>query len=96
MDLRVRYWDSRTTTVATRYYNLKLLGKAPFKDVLEKFKQCEIDQDKLLQLSMDGPNVNTSILSMLSKEQGEEELSDLMSIEACGLSNMVRIQLNGN
>ena len=84
IDLHVRYCDFTTNTVTTWYYNLQFLGKAASKDVLEKFKQCMsgIDQDKFLQ---DGPNVNTSFLSMLSKEWREEELSDLVSIGSCGL-----------
>ena len=103
MDLRVRYWDSSTNNVTTQYYNSQFLGEAACKDLLEKFKQCmcRIDQDKLLQLSMDGSNVNTSFLSMLSKERREEEFSDLVSIITCGLHTVHnlfkhRIQLNGN
>ena len=103
MDLRVRYWDSATNNVTTQYYNSQFLGEAACKDLLEKFKQCmgRIDQDMLLQVSMDGSNVNTSFLSMLSKERREEEFSDLVSIITCGLHTVHnlfkhRIQLNGN
>ena len=38
MDFHVRYWDSVTNTVITRYYSSEFLGKAASKDVLEKFK----------------------------------------------------------
>ena len=57
MDLHVRYWDSVTNTVIARYYSSEFLGKAASKDVLEKFKKCMtgINEDKLLQVSMDGP-----------------------------------------
>ena len=64
--------------------------KATSKDVFEKFKQCMtgLDQEKLLQVSMDGPSVNNSFLLMLNKERKEEELSDLISIGTCGLHTL--------
>ena len=86
MDLYVRYWDSVTNTVITRYYSSEFLGKAVSKDVLEKFKcMTGINEDKLLQVSMDGPRVNTSFIAMLNEDRRENELSELVSIGTCGL-----------
>ena len=50
--------------------DIGILVKATFKDFLEKFKQhmSGIDQDELLQVTMDGPIVNNSFLPTLSKE----------------------------
>ena len=60
-DMHMRYWDTSLNTVKTRYYNSQFMGKATAKDVLKTFKECVngMDEDKLLQVSMDGPNVNT-------------------------------------
>ena len=87
MDLHVRYWDTSLNTVKTRYYNSQFMGKAAAKDVLKTFKECVngMDEDKLLQVSMDGPNVNTSFLTSLNEERMDRELSHLVSLGSCGL-----------
>ena len=53
------------------------MSKATSKNVFEKFKQCMtgLDQEKLLQVSMGGPNMNNAFLSMLKKERKERERS---------------------
>ena len=63
------------------------MGKAAAKDVLKTFKECVngMDEDKLLQVSMDGPNVNTSFLTSLNEERMDRELSHLVSLGSCGL-----------
>ena len=87
MDLHVRYCDSVTNTVITRYYSSEFLGKAASKYVLEKFKKCMpgINEDKLLQVSMNGPQVNTSFIAMLNEDRRENELTELVSIGTCSL-----------
>ena len=44
-----------------------------------------INEDKLLQVSMDGPRVNTSFIAMLNEDRRENELTELVSIGTCGL-----------
>ena len=44
-----------------------------------------MDEDKLLQTSMDGPNVNTSFLTSLNEGRMDRELSDLVSLGSCEL-----------
>ena len=68
MDMYIRYWNTSLNTVQTRYYNSQFMGKAAAKDVFKTFKECVngMDEDKLLQVSMDGPNVNTSFLTSLN------------------------------
>ena len=62
------------------------MGKAAAKDVLKTFKEFVIgvDEGKLLQVSMDGPNVNT-FLTSLNEERMDRELSCLVSLGSCGL-----------
>ena len=71
MDLHVRFWDSTTNSVKMRYFNSQFLGKAAAADILKSFKSWmnELDKEKLLQVSRDGPNVNTKFLSNLSEER---------------------------
>ena len=87
MDVHVRFWDTSMNVVRTRYYNSKFMRKAAAADVLKTFKDGvkDLDEGKLLQVSMDGPNVNMSFLSALNEDRMDRELSHLISIGSCGL-----------
>ena len=63
------------------------MGKAAATDVLKTFKESVngLDENKLLQVSMDGPNVNISFLSSLNEDRMDRELSHLVAIGTCGL-----------
>ena len=57
-----------------------------------------MDEDKLLQLSMDGPNLNTSLLTSLNEERMDRELSHLVLvglIQYTTHSNMEKMLLDG-
>ena len=57
-----------------------------------------MDEDKLLQLSMDGPNLNTSLLTSLNEERMDWELSHLVLvglIQYTTHSNMEKMLLDG-
>ena len=66
--MHIRYWDTSLYTFKTSYYNSQFMGKAAAKDVLKTFKECVngMDEDELLQVSMDSANVNKSILTSLN------------------------------
>ena len=87
MDLHVRFWDIENNCVATRYFNSKFLGKAAAQDIYEKFNECisELDENKLLQVSSDGPNVNLAFLDLLNEHRSDNELSRLINIGTRGL-----------
>ena len=87
MDLHVRFWDIENNCDATRNFNSKFLGKAAAQDIYEKFNECisELDENKLLQVSSDGPNVNLAFLDLLKEHRSDNELSCLIHIGSCGL-----------
>ena len=87
MDLHVRFWDSNVNQVKTRYYNSEFLGKAAAADILAKFLECMagLEEDKVIQVSMDGPNVNKSFLSSIMEKRKEEGQKDLIDLGTCGL-----------
>ena len=86
-DLHVRLWDIKNNCVATQYFNSKFLGKAAAQDIYEKFNECisELDENKLLQVSSDGPNVNLAFLDLLNEHRSDNELSRLINTGTCGL-----------
>ena len=71
MDLIIRYWDGNTNKVAVRYLGSEFLGHATAVDILTHFKQgiSRLDPKRLLQVSMDGPNVNLKFYTDLTKER---------------------------
>ena len=60
MDLYLRYWDVNDNHVKVRYYGASFLGHTTHQDLLAHFTDVvkELEQPKLYQVSMDGPNVN--------------------------------------
>ena len=54
-----------------------------------------LDEEKLLQVSMDGPSINTKFLSNLNEERRDQELSQLVSIETCGIHTVHNAFKNG-
>ena len=73
MGFIIRYWDGNTN---------KFLGHATAVDLLTHFKQgiSRLDPKRLLQVSMDGPNVNLKFYTDLTKERNSEELPQLLNI----------------
>ena len=60
MDITVRFWDLEMKTMAQRYFTSEFLGHATAADMLIHFKcgTASLDSSCLMQVSMDGPNVN--------------------------------------
>ena len=60
MDFLLRYWDNVAKMVKYQFWNSSYLGHATHKDLLEGFDSSvpDLDLSKMIQLLMDGPNVN--------------------------------------
>lgn len=90
MDLIVRYWDSIKDEVATRYLTSTFLGHARARDLLEAFKSSITDLglrcDRIIQISMDGPNVNLAFLKDFESSLNIDNTSNsLIDIGTCSL-----------
>jgi len=71
MDVFVRFWDSVVSQVCTRYYNSSFLGCATATDLQNSLTEATrgLDFGKILQIAMDGPNVNKKLCKDLTAEQ---------------------------
>ena len=71
MDILLRYWDNIAKLVKVRFWNLSYLEHATHKDLLEGFNSSvsDLDLSKMIQLLMDGPNINWKFIRTLSKKQ---------------------------
>ena len=90
MDLHVCFWDKKKCCVMTCYYNSEFPVKASAQDLYEKFISCllEIEPNKLLQMSSDGPNVNLACLDILNRFREDNEQPHLVNIGICRLHTL--------
>ena len=88
MDLVVKYWSDTQNKVSTRYLNSVFMGHQTAHDLIKAFKQgiSSLDISKLVQVSMDGPNVNLKFFKALKEElkSGENE-TQVLDLGSCGL-----------
>ncbi|KZS03656.1 Uncharacterized protein APZ42_033571 [Daphnia magna] len=62
MDLHVRFFDSKNRLITTFYFNAVFFERSKAQDLLEHFKYgfSGMPFNKIIQVSMDGPNANWS------------------------------------
>ena len=72
LDILVRFWNN--DTISSRYFDSYFLGHARSEDLYEPIRSCcdKIGVQKILQLSMDGPNVNWKLFRNVSNDIEEE------------------------
>lgn len=87
MDIHIRFWKTNSNTATTRYLTSVFLGHSDAKSLLESLKSSipPSEMQKVLQLSMDGPNVNHKVHSMLQNDLKENCSKSLLDIGSCGL-----------
>ena len=85
LDVHVRYWCG--SNIVTRYQNSYFLGHAKADDLLEALRESSslFNKKGLLQLSMDGPNVNWKVFSLFQQEISKENSVELLNVGSCGL-----------
>ncbi|XP_049275212.1 uncharacterized protein LOC125759844 [Rhipicephalus sanguineus] len=87
MDVLIRYWDAADDSMKTRYLTSCFMGHTCAEDLASAFRQAvqEIKGSKILQVSMDGPNVNFKFLRSLKEELRGSDESHILDIGSCGL-----------
>lgn len=91
MDLTIRfYWDKKNQ-VRTRFLSSAFLGHSTAADILREFlnEVQDLNLTKLLQISMDGPNVNVKFIRDL-KDYLKETFSGpvLLNVGSCSLHSV--------
>ena len=87
MDLVCRYWDEVSNKVTVRYLNSTFIGHATSEDIHESFKSPlnPIAIEKIIQVSMDRPNVNWKFLELYNNELRESHQKIFLNLGSCGL-----------
>ncbi|GBN49977.1 hypothetical protein AVEN_51025-1 [Araneus ventricosus] len=87
MGVIIRYWPENSNQVKVRYLNSAFLGHSTAEDLYKSFCEStiEINLKNLLQISMDGPNVNLKFWRHLHDQLKEENGFSLLNIGTCNL-----------
>ncbi|XP_066936367.1 uncharacterized protein [Clytia hemisphaerica] len=87
MDILIRYFDETDKLVKTRYFDSCFLGHATSADLKNNLDESvkKLDTNKLVQIGMDGPNVNLSLLKLVQEERELNQQHRLIDIGSCGI-----------
>ena len=90
MDLAVRLWDCVKNEVTSRYFTSAFLGHSTVEDMLKTLisSMIELLKGKMIQLSIDRPNVNLKLVKDLEaylKEVKDEKEPIFIFMGSCGL-----------
>ena len=88
MDIYIIYWNSEGKRVEVRYYETDFMGHTTVQDIQYFFNEKleSLSTSKLLQIGMDGPNVNSSFCDKLSDDRSKLTLPELLHTGSCGLN----------
>lgn len=88
MDVLVRFWPDGEECVKTRYLTSCFLGRTRAEELVSAFKSATdvLSQTRILQISMDGPNVNMKFLRDIKQELCDSnDGRRILEVGSCGL-----------
>ena len=73
MDICPRFWNVETNKVEDRYWDSEFLGHTTHQDLHDSLQEGLrlFDMEKMVYLSMDGPNVNLKLLRKVKDSRDE-------------------------
>ena len=90
MEICLRFWNDKTNKVEDRYCNSELLGQSTHQELHDSLQEGLklLDMEKMVQLSMDGPNVNLKLLLKVKDLGDELGHSKLIDFGTCNLHRL--------
>ena len=90
LDFLVQYFDVLEMKVSTRYVTSVFLGHSRHTDLYNSFTSMMdgLSEDRLVQLSMDGPSVNFKLLQVVQGDRKDKGLPHELDIGTCGLHTL--------
>ena len=87
MDVVIRFWDSSMNKVCSRYLPSLFMGHSTAENIMNNFLEAssEMKLCNLIQVSMDGPNVNWSFVEQLSSDLHDEYGTTMLFLGSCGV-----------
>ena len=67
MGVAVHFWNGKTGLAETKYFDSQFLRRPTAQNLFDSLYKSigELEKNKLLQLAMDGPNINWNVLDLL-------------------------------
>lgn len=98
LDVLLRFWNPVDNIVESRYLGSEFMGHAKAVDIVRAVRVAlrDLDIGKLLQISMDGPNVNLKFFEDFCSDIEAEGLSVPLNIGSCSLHVIHGALLYGN
>ena len=96
MDVHVRYWHAGQVT--SRYLGSEFMGHATAADKLKKLTSSlsGLYLPNIIQISMDGPNVNWKLFETLQSDLKTQSNVSLLNVGSCGLHQVHEAFKNGS
>ena len=87
MDVKVRYWNEVAKQINTPFFDSQFLKRPNAKNLFDCLMSSlkNLLLERLLQLSMDGPNTNWSVLKLLQEDRCEKDYPNIIDIGSCSL-----------
>ena len=87
MDVLICYFDADDNKIKTHYLDSNFLGPLTHSDLLREYNKSlkDLCENKLVQIPIDGPNVNLKFLEKINEERTSNEFRRLISIGSCEL-----------
>ena len=87
MDAYVRQWDPNKQMVATRFLGSVFMGHGCAEDLVKHFHEVcgRLNESNILQIGMDGPNVNWKFYDNIKQEIESPDSPLLLDLGSCGL-----------
>ena len=85
MDVGIKFWSDCTKLVETRYYDSQFLHRPNAVELFQSLllSSQKLNEEKILQLAMDGPNVNWKVLEKLDNHRIENDFTKTLNIGSC-------------
>ena len=87
MDLLVRLWNILSIQIKLHYWDSNFIGQSTATDVFNNFLggTKNIDESKMIEVSMDGPSTNRKFSELLIAYKADQNLSNLKNIGSCSI-----------
>ena len=78
----IRYWNETAKQVNKRFFDFQFSRRPNAKNFFDCLITSlkDLTSERLLQLSMDGPNTNWKVLTMLHDEPSEKDYPNIIDI----------------
>ena len=83
MDVVICYWDESNNVTQTWYLDSKFLNQPNPEELLICKSLTNLREEKLLQVSMDGPTVNWKVLELFDEKLESKDLPKTLNIGSC-------------